>query len=239
MRRKGSGTAPRSRVWEGEPVDGAAALPGGGSARSRADEDGDVLADELERAWYPEDAASQRRRRRAMQGAGGEVAVARARRWTRCAARAARRRRARGTARRRAARTLSHALAARAAALDGVGRARRAHVRPAVAPPRAATRRRPARPPARRMAAERRARHQRVDDATRSRKALGAIADYCDAAGVDQVRLVQCDADVTSDAVRRARRAGRARDRRLRRQRPVAGVAASRRAIRGRERRSS
>jgi predicted metal-dependent peptidase len=31
-------------------------------------------------------------------------------------------------------------------------------------------------------------------------KALGAIADYCDAAGVDQVRLVQCDADVTGDA---------------------------------------
>ena len=30
-------------------------------------------------------------------------------------------------------------------------------------------------------------------------KALGAIADYCDAAGVDQVRLVQCDAAVTAD----------------------------------------
>ena len=30
-------------------------------------------------------------------------------------------------------------------------------------------------------------------------KALGAIADFCDAAGVDQVRLVQCDADVTAD----------------------------------------
>jgi predicted metal-dependent peptidase len=30
-------------------------------------------------------------------------------------------------------------------------------------------------------------------------KALGAIADYCDAVGVDQVRLVQCDAAVTAD----------------------------------------
>ena len=30
-------------------------------------------------------------------------------------------------------------------------------------------------------------------------RALGAIADLCDAAGVDQVRLVQCDVDVTSD----------------------------------------
>jgi predicted metal-dependent peptidase len=31
-------------------------------------------------------------------------------------------------------------------------------------------------------------------------RALGAIADFCDAAGVDQVRLVQCDAAVTADA---------------------------------------
>ena len=31
-------------------------------------------------------------------------------------------------------------------------------------------------------------------------RALGAIADFCDAAGVDKVRLVQCDAAVTADA---------------------------------------
>ncbi len=30
-------------------------------------------------------------------------------------------------------------------------------------------------------------------------RALGAVAEFCDAAGVDQVRLVQCDAAVTSD----------------------------------------
>jgi predicted metal-dependent peptidase len=30
-------------------------------------------------------------------------------------------------------------------------------------------------------------------------RALGAIAEFCDAAGVDQVRLLQCDAAVTSD----------------------------------------
>jgi predicted metal-dependent peptidase len=29
--------------------------------------------------------------------------------------------------------------------------------------------------------------------------ALGAIADFCDGAGVDQVRIVQCDASVTAD----------------------------------------
>jgi predicted metal-dependent peptidase len=30
-------------------------------------------------------------------------------------------------------------------------------------------------------------------------RALGAIAEFCDAAGVDQVRLLQCDAAVTAD----------------------------------------
>jgi predicted metal-dependent peptidase len=30
-------------------------------------------------------------------------------------------------------------------------------------------------------------------------RALGAIADFCDAAGVDQIRLIQCDTAVTSD----------------------------------------
>ena len=29
--------------------------------------------------------------------------------------------------------------------------------------------------------------------------ALGAIADFCDGAGVDQVRIVQCDVSVTAD----------------------------------------
>ncbi|HEV7326431.1 MAG TPA: VWA-like domain-containing protein [Bosea sp. (in: a-proteobacteria)] len=32
-------------------------------------------------------------------------------------------------------------------------------------------------------------------------KALGAIADFCDAAGVDEIRVVQCDSVVTSDEV--------------------------------------
>ena len=29
--------------------------------------------------------------------------------------------------------------------------------------------------------------------------ALGAVADFCDAAGVDQIRMIQCDTSVTSD----------------------------------------
>jgi predicted metal-dependent peptidase len=32
-------------------------------------------------------------------------------------------------------------------------------------------------------------------------RALGAIADFCDAAAVDDIRLVQCDTQVTSDEV--------------------------------------
>jgi predicted metal-dependent peptidase len=32
-------------------------------------------------------------------------------------------------------------------------------------------------------------------------RALGAIADFCDAAAVDNIRLVQCDTQVTSDEV--------------------------------------
>ena len=32
-------------------------------------------------------------------------------------------------------------------------------------------------------------------------QALGAIADFCDAAGVDEIRVVQCDTVVTSDEV--------------------------------------
>jgi predicted metal-dependent peptidase len=32
-------------------------------------------------------------------------------------------------------------------------------------------------------------------------RALGAIADFCDAAGVDDIRLVQCDTAVTADEI--------------------------------------
>ncbi len=48
------------------------------------------------------------------------------------------------------------------------------------------------------MDAECRARHQRLDDRG-DPPALGAIADFCDAAGVDQIRIIQCDTTVTSD----------------------------------------
>jgi predicted metal-dependent peptidase len=32
-------------------------------------------------------------------------------------------------------------------------------------------------------------------------RALGAIADFCDAAAVDDIRLVQCDTEITADEV--------------------------------------
>ena len=94
----------------------------------------------------------------------------------------------------------------------------------AVAPRRRSQRRRPARPQARGLDAQRRPRHQRLDD-RRDSAALGAIADFCDAVGVDQIRLVQCDTAVTSDECCRPAELAELRDQRLRRQRPVAGPA--------------
>ena len=128
MRRKGSGAAQRSRVWEGEPVSGQPRSPGGGSGEG-TDDGGDVLADELERAWYPDEAAGQRSAVERMQAlAARSLSLAEAMKAMRGARGSTRRRIA--ADRRRAARTLSDAMAARAPALDGVGRTRRAHVRP-------------------------------------------------------------------------------------------------------------
>ena len=42
-------------------------------------------------------------------------------------------------------------------------------------------------------------------------RALGAIADFCDAAAVDDIRLVQCDTEVTSDEMLSPARARRLR----------------------------
>ena len=60
-------------------------------------------------------------------------------------------------------------------------------------------------------------------------RALGAIADFCDAAGVDEIRLVQCDTAVTSDEVLTPDALAALRGQRLRRQRPDAGDAGARR----------
>ncbi|GIK87738.1 MAG: hypothetical protein BroJett026_32190 [Betaproteobacteria bacterium] len=204
MRRKGGATASRSRVWDGEPVPaqqrfpGAQRAGGGAGARDEADDGGDVLSDEQEGDWYP-----------------GEVEAARARR-EQLKALAAK------------ALSLAEAMGALAGARDIVAGATKQHVDAlrglyrtpwqlalqrwieAVAP----GERTFARPSRREAAAAdvvlpgRRREGWLLNvvlDTSASMtdelpRALGAIADFCDAAGVDQVRLVQCDAAVTADA---------------------------------------
>ena len=101
----------------------------------------------------------------------------------------------------------------------------RAHVRAAVAPRRGAHRRRPARAQARRLDSQRRARHQRLDDRTRSRARSARSRSSATRSGVDQVRLVQCDAAVTADELVRRTTLAQRESHRLRRQRPVARAA--------------
>jgi predicted metal-dependent peptidase len=196
MRRKTGAPPARSRVWEGEPVAATPRVPAGGSG-SAADDGGDVLADELERAWYPQDAASQRRAAErikalaakalslgeamdAMRGGRGNAAGAS---------------RQNVTALRGLYRTPWQLALQRW--MESVAPGERTFTRPA----------RRAAPQADIVLPGRRREGWLLTvvlDTSASMsdeipKVLGAIADYCDAAGVDQVRLVQCDAEVTSD----------------------------------------
>jgi predicted metal-dependent peptidase len=186
MRRKGKDAAPRMRVWEAQP-----------GAGSESDDGGDVLADDVERDWYPDDAAKQKADAERMKAlAARSLALAEA-----MGAMRGMRGHAAGTTRETVA------------ALRGLYRTpwQLALQRwmEAVAPgERTFTR------PSRRVAPQadvvlpgRRRQGWLLNvvlDTSGSMsgeigKALGAIADFCDAVGVDQVRLVQCDAEVTSD----------------------------------------
>ena len=197
MRRTGNATASRSRVWEGAPVTAQQRFPGDEGAKG-ADEDGDVLPDALERAWYPEDAANQRRnvaRIRALAAKSLSLAQAMdAMRGLRGDAGGSRQQRV--EALRGLYRTPWQLALQRW--MESVAPGDRTFGRPA---------RRSA--PQLDVVLPGRRREgwllNVVLDTSASMsdeigKALGAIADYCDAAGVDQVRLVQCDAEVTSDA---------------------------------------
>ena len=196
MRRNADGMASRSRVWEGAQVSTRERF-GGGSPDGAEDDGGDVLADELERAWYPDDASTQRAR------------VERIRALT-----------ARSLALEQAMDAMKGRRGTGAGATTQSISALRGLYRPpwqlalqrwmeSVAPgERTFTR------PSRRSAPQ-------ADVVLAGRKregwlltivldtsasmtdvlprVLGAIADYCDAVGVDQVRLVQCDAALTAD----------------------------------------
>ena len=200
MRRNGDMVSSRTRVWDGEvTVAGRVFGPAAsGVNASHPDESGDVLGDARERELFPGDCADQARRANEI----GELA-----------ARGLALGKAMGAMRGRgseagAARQLVDALRgiystpwqmALQTWLEGVVPGERTFVRPS------------------RRGADRsdvvlpgRKRHSWmlnvVLDTSGSMseeipRALGAIADFCDAAAVDDIRLVQCDTQVTSDEV--------------------------------------
>jgi predicted metal-dependent peptidase len=205
MRRNGEHVSSRTRVWDGEvTIAGRMFGPGAGNGASAAggNDSGDVLGDAREREMFPRDSAEQARRAQeigelaakglalgkamsamsgAMQGRGTEAG---------------------------AARQLVDALRgiystpwqmALQTWLEGVVPGERTFVRPSR---RGADRADVVMPGRKRTSWMLNV----VLDTSGSMseeipRALGAIADFCDAAAVDDIRLVQCDTAVTSDEV--------------------------------------
>jgi len=205
MRRNGDFISSRTRVWDGEmTIAGrvfgpqAAGSGGPGTNASSTNDNGDVLGDAREREMFPDDAAEQARRAREIQDlAARGLALGKA-----MGAMQGRGTDTGGT------RQVVDALRGIYATpwqmalqtwIEGVVPGERTFVRPS------------------RRGAERddvvmpgRRRHSWmlnvVLDTSGSMseeipRALGAIADFCDAAAVDDIRLVQCDTEVTSDEV--------------------------------------
>ena len=184
MRKRANEMPSRTRVWDG--ASGAA-----------ADDGGDVLADELEREWFPEDAEAQRAQAERMRAlAAKALSLAEA---------MAALRGTRGIGSGTSSQTVSALRGlyrtpwqlALQRWLEAVAPGERTFTRPS---------RRNAPAPDVVLPGRRRSgwllnvvldtSASMSDDIPR---ALGAIADFCDAVGVDQVRLVQCDAEVTAD----------------------------------------
>jgi predicted metal-dependent peptidase len=197
-----AGGAGRRRAWQG--TDGPGGPESGGPAAGRpgdADGDGDVLADALERDWFGEDGAQQReRQRRAREALERGVALARALGSLKGALgmRMGLEPGSRSEdvdARRGAWRTPADLAVQRW--IESVAMGPRTFERASrrawgVADAVLAGRRRES------------ATLNVVLDTSGSMTdalpaALGAIGDFCEALGVDSVRLVQCDAGVTAD----------------------------------------
>lgn len=194
MRRSGNNAQSRSQVWDGAVITIEDLLDA--IRRATSDEMGDVMDEARERAMFPEDSADQAERARAIRdlalkglalakalgalrghgtGAGGEQQQVRALRGI--------------------YRTPWHLALQRW--MEGVAPGERTFMR------------------ASRRGAERTdlvmpGRHRQslvlnvILDTSASMSdevpfALGAIADFCEATGVDEIRLVQCDTEVTSD----------------------------------------
>jgi predicted metal-dependent peptidase len=196
MRRNADGMTSRSRVWEGAQVSARERF-GGGSTGGGGDDGGDVLADELERTWYPEDAATQRERAERMRSLAARslaleqaMDAMRGRRGTSAGASSQSVTALRGMYR-------PPWQLAMQRWMESVAPGDRTFTRPS---------RRSAPQPDVVLAGRKREGWLLtiVLDTSGSMtdvlpRVLGAIADYCDAVGVDQVRLVQCDVALTAD----------------------------------------
>ena len=194
MRRNGSSTAARTQVWEGLAVSIDQAL--GAAKNSPSDKSGDVLDAKLEREMFPEDAAQQAERAQAIRDLAAKgMAMAKALglmhgRGTQGGS---------GQQQVRALRGLYRTpwQVALQRWLEGVSPGERTFMR------------------ASRRGAERtdlvmpgRQRHglmmNVILDTSGSMSdeipfALGAMADFCEATGIDDIRVIQCDTAVTAD----------------------------------------
>ena len=202
MRRKGHAMAARTRVWDGDAVSVRVRFPVGPGERARSpaasdDDGGDVLGDDVERKWFPEDTGAQDRdaarvRELAAKAAalGEAIEALRGRRGSGSG------RESRNVAALRGLYRTPWQLAL-TRWLESVAPAERTFTRMS----RRAGGRDDVVLPGRRRAGWL---LNIVLDTSASMsdeipRALGVLADFCDAAGVDQVRLVQCDATVTGD----------------------------------------
>lgn len=195
MRRAGKFADSRTQVWEGEAVTVEQAM-GAGKSAGDAQQMGDVLDARREREMFPQDSADQEQRARAMRDlAQRGMALAKALGALRGRGAAP------GSTKQtvRALRGVYHApwQIALQRWLESVSPGERTFTR---ASRRGAEREDVVMPGRQRYAL----RLNILLDTSASMSediplALGAVADFCEAAGVDEIRVVQCDTAVTSD----------------------------------------
>jgi predicted metal-dependent peptidase len=197
MRRNGKNTPSRTQVWDGVVVTVEQALGSKGQPSPSA-APGDVLDAKREREMFPEDSAEQARRTQAMKDLAAKgMAMAKAIGLMRGRGNDAGQAQQNVRALRGIYRTPWHVAVQRW--LEGVSPGERTYQR------------------ASRRGADRtdivlpgRQRHSTtlniILDTSGSMSsdipgALGAIADFCEAVGIDDIRVIQCDTAVTSDEV--------------------------------------
>ena len=229
MRRNADRLQSRTQVWEGEAIPARRVFGSGPAGRAQgdgngidADTAGDVLGDKLERDMFPQDAESQARRIKAIQDLAAKgLALAKAMGAMKGQGTEAGASSQVVTALRGLYRTPWEMALQKW--LESVAPGERTFVRPSR---RGADRADIVLPGRKRESWMLNV----VLDTSGSMtdeipRALGAIADFCDAVAVDEIRLIQCDAAVTSDEVLSPAELAELSGQRLWRQRSVAGHA--------------